>query len=242
MSAYDEFSHLMALHAQQQIGVRRPFAIGHVVAYDPSSHQVQCAISSFAVVDPATGIATGQYAISPWAQLGSDWVGNGWGFQAAPEVGDAATPWSGTQCALYIQSGDSGETLAGQLLYTAQAVPPDSTLVAGEAVFRHKSGTRLKFHDDGQLEVYSANNINITTAGGISFQFNDDGSIAVTVAGGKTYSINGSSDAAALVSLLVTAFNAHTHQGVQTGGGTSGTPTSPWSASTIESAVLKLGG
>lgn len=150
------------------------------------------------------------------------------------------SPFAGTQCAIVIEQRGSSMGLAGHLLYNANASPPDKTLVAGEAILKHKSGTKLKFHDSGELEVYCSANISITTESGISAQFQTNGSIAITLPGGATFSINGSSDALALVSLLVAAFNAHTHGGVQTGGGVSSTPSSPWSASTIESSLVKV--
>lgn len=232
MNVFDIQSHLISLHAQMQGAGIITLGIGHVIGYDPATNQVKCAIPAFPVVDPTTGAATGQYAVSPWMQLGSPWVGNGWGFQTAPEVGDASTPWSGTQCAICVVSQSSSASLVACLLYTSQAAPADSTLVAGEAVLRHKSGTRLKFHDDGSLTVISSS--------GSEINMEASGQIAVTVPSGQVFSVNGTGDALALVSLLVAAFNAHTHSGVQTGSGTTGTPVSTWSASTIESALVKV--
>ena len=241
MQEFDEISHLISLHAEQQMRGREPFGIGHVIAYNPATNEVQVAFPGFPLVDATTGQTTGTYSISPWMQLGSPWVGNGWGMQVAPEVGDATAPWNGTQCAVYIIHQESSAGLVGELLYNNNAVPPDSTLVAGEAVLKHKSGTKIKFHESGELEVYCAANISITTGAGIQYQFNTSGSIAITLPSGQTFSINGSADALALVSKLVSAFNGHTHDGVQTGSGTSGTPVTSWSASTIESAIVQVG-
>jgi hypothetical protein len=236
---YDELSHLISLHAQQQMGNDVPFAIGHVVAYDPTSNEVQVVFPSFPVIDPISGALTGAYAVSPWVQLQSPWVGNGWGFQTAPEVGDSTPPFSGTQCAVFQLPRGSVAGLAAALLYTQNAVPPDSTLVAGEAILKHKSGTYIKFMDAGDLTVYAASAINMTNEVGITVSVEASGSIAITLPGGGTFSINGTSDALALVSKLVSAFNAHTHPDPQ--GGSTGVPTSPWSASTVESSIAKVG-
>jgi phage gp45-like len=241
MSAYDELSHLIALHAQQQIGDEVPFSIGHVIAYDPTSNEVQVVFPSFPVIDPISGAPTGQYATSPWVQLGTPWAGNGWGFQAAPEVGDAIAPFSGTQCVVFQRNRNGVEGLAAVLLYTQQDVPADTELLAGEAILRHSTGTRMKFHQNGELEVFVAANMSLTTEAGISVQLNTGGNIAITLPSGQTFSINGTGDALALVSLLVAAFNAHTHSDVQTGGGVSGTPVTSWTPSTIESAIVKVG-
>ncbi len=232
ISDYEEISHLISLHAKQQTAGFVPFAIGHVIAYDPSTHSVQLALPGFPVVDPVSGNATGGYSLSPWVQLGSPWVGNGWGFQTAPEVGSSESPFSGTQCALVIEQRVSSMGVAGYLLYNSNALPPDKTLVAGEAILKHKSGTNIKFHSDGSLTVISSS--------GSEIDMEASGEISVTVPNGQVFAVNGTNDALALVSHLVTAFNSHTHGGVTTGGGTSGTPSSPWSASTIESSIVKV--
>lgn len=229
---YEELSHLISLHAKQQQAGFVPFAIGHVIAYDPSTHSVQLALPGFPVVDPITGDATGGYSLSPWVQLGSPWVGNGWGFQTAPEVGSSESPFSGTQCAIVMERHGFSIGVGAYLLYNANALPPDKTLVAGEAILKHKSGTNMKFHSDGSLTV--------TSSSGSEINMESSGEISVTVPNGQVFAVNGTNDALALVSLLVAAFNSHTHGGVQTGGGTSGTPTSPWSASTIESSLVKV--
>ncbi len=229
---YDELSQWIALNAKQQMPSFMPFAIGHVVAYDPTTNQVQCVIPAFPVIDPKTGSMTGEYSITPWMQLGSPWVGNGWGFQTSPEVGDAAAPWSGAQCAICIVSDETSASFVASLMYTQQDVPPDSTLVAGEAILKHKSGTNIKFHDDGGLTA--------TSSSGAEINMEANGQIAVTVPSGQTFSVNGTSDALALVSLLVQAFNSHTHSGVQTGDGVSGTPVTSWTPSTIESSLVKV--
>jgi hypothetical protein len=220
MSDYDEISHLISLHAQQQMQGFLPIGIGHVTAYDPNAQAVQVAFPGMPVIDPLSGAPTGEYSISPWVQLGSIWVGNGWGFQTAPEVGEAVPPFSGTQCAVYIQQRHGSFGLAGHLLFTANALPPDNTLVAGEAIFKHKSGTYLRFNSDGSLSINVA------------------GNLPITLASGDVLSVNGTADALALVSKLVSAFNTHTHPDPE--GGNTGVPVTQWSASTVESSLVKV--
>jgi hypothetical protein len=232
---FDELSHMLSLHAQQQIGNNLPFAIGHVIAYDPGSNEVQVVFPGLPVINPLDGTPTGQYAVSPWVQLGSPWVGNGWGFQTSPQVGDVTQPFSGTQCAVYQDTRNGVSGLVATLLYNQNAVPPDSTLAAGEAILKHQSGTYIKFQSSGDLAVYAAEAINLTNEAGITVAVESSGSIAITLPNGQTFSVNGTSDALALVSLLVSAFNAHTHPGTST-------PSVPWEASTIESSIVKVGG
>lgn len=105
--------------------------------------------------------------------------------------------------------------------------------------------------------IDASGNTTVSGAAGASLTFNF-GAATITIASGGTISVNvpnsdtfnvtqgsmSAGDALALVSALVAAFNAHTHAvvGVQAGSSTitSNTPTSPWSASTIESAVAKV--
>jgi len=68
--------------------------------------------------------------------------------------------------------------------------------------------------------------------------------VKVVLGAGKELHVGGDTDAAALASqvkALETAINSHTHSGVTTGGGTSGTISTPI-VKTYDSAKLKLGG
>lgn len=216
----DEVSHLISLHAQMQMSGFMPFAIGHVVNYDPKTNQVQCVIPAFPVVDPQTGAVTGDYATTPWMQLGSPWVGDGWGFQTAPDVGDAADPWSGAQCAICVVSQRTGASFVANLLYTDNATTPDSTLEAGESILKHKSGSYLRFNSDGSVSVNAAADLKIT------------------LGNGNVVSVNDVVDALALVSKVVSAFNDHYHTDSQ--GGNTSKPVAQWTAATIESDLVKV--
>lgn len=57
--------------------------------------------------------------------------------------------------------------------------------------------------------------------------------------GGTTFQLNNDSDALALVSKLLIAFNSHTHSSVQPGGGASGPPYTAWQVTDIESNLAK---
>ena len=60
MSDYDEISHLISLHAQQQMQGFLPIGIGHVTAYDPNAQAVQVAFPGMPVIDPLSGAPTGE--------------------------------------------------------------------------------------------------------------------------------------------------------------------------------------
>ncbi|MDE3023424.1 MAG: hypothetical protein KGI54_16510 [Pseudomonadota bacterium] len=79
---------------------------------------------------------------------------------------------------------------------------------------------------------------------GASATINSDGSISLNAATSKKVDLtnggNTASDALALVSLLVAAFNEHVHTDPQ--GGDTGVPTVQWTATTVESQVVGVSG
>ena len=80
-------------------------------------------------------------------------------------------------------------------------------------VLSQPSGGKIELDSSGNVEIQAASSISLTNGGAAA-------------------------DALALVSKLVTAFNAHTHSDPQ--GGVTGAPTTPWTASTIESVLTKV--
>lgn len=231
MQDFDDIAHFMLQLAQQQ-NQPRLIGFGHVTSYDPKRHLVKLVLPTFPVADPQTGAVSANPIISPWMQLGTPWAGAGWGFQGAPQVGGTGPNNFGTQCAVFAVDNRSSVSFSACMFYTNDELAPDATLLPGEAAITHSSGTVAKFHNDGSFTI--------TQASGSEINMESSGQIAVTLPNGEILSVNGTSDALALVSKLVSAFNAHTHGGVQTGGGTSGTPSSTWSASTIQSSLVKV--
>ena len=240
MQEFDDIAHFVMQLAQQQQEPRL-IGFGHVTSYDPKRHLVKVALPSFNVLDPQTGAVASNPIISPWMQLGSPWAGDGWGFQGAPNVGGTGPDNYGTQCAIFAVDNNSSVSFTATMLYTNVELPPDATLLPGEAVLQHQTGTKIKLKSTGDLDIYVQSQLSVTNAAGLSVVADAQGSVAITLPGGQTFSINGLEDALALVSKLVNAFNSHTHNGVQSGGSTSGTPVTTWSASTIESALVKVG-
>lgn len=135
----------------------------------------------------------------------------------------------------------------------------------GEVVLHHKSGSNLDFKPTGdvQLQGSTATNgtvVTLTNSGDVSITAGGQTVITITAAGEVTIALAGSNnvnitgsgepllklgagtDALALVSLLVAAFNGHSHAGVATGPGISGTPLVPWTPSTIESTKATTDG
>lgn len=101
----------------------------------------------------------------------------------------------------------------------------------------------------GATNIYSKGDTTVKVDGKTLFDSKGDitakteGNFNVDVGGLVNLTKGGSaSDALALVSKLISAFNSHTHKGVSTGGGVSGPPSSNWSENTIQSDVVKTSG
>lgn len=163
--------------------------IGIVSAYNPSTYCIK------AKVQPS-GVETG------WLPIKTAWVGSGWGMQAGPTIGDQVT--------LSFQEGDANAAVVLGSLFNNVDQP--MAVPSGELWIKHKSGSLLKFHNDGSIEIVAAAAINSSaTAWNHTGPLNVSGG-DVTVSGGDVkadaYSLKG-----------------HKHTGVTVGDGTSGAAT-----------------
>ncbi|EXF95809.1 baseplate assembly protein [Pseudomonas fluorescens HK44] len=103
-------------------------------------------ISSY---DPGSGV---KVKIQPedretnWIQLDCPGVGNGWGVQIGPQIGDEVT--------VSFESNDPnlGKVTARHANSNNLPMPVPS----GEIWMVHKSGSLLKFHNDGSVEIKAA--------------------------------------------------------------------------------------
>ena len=146
---------------------------GIVTSYDPGKYAVRLALQP-------EGNLTG------WIPLLTVWVGNGWGITCPPSIGDLVE--------VTFLNGDIDSGVAGMRMFNDADVPPSTP--SGELWFVHKSGSFIKFHNDGSIEIQAAT-INSTGA------WNHTGTFV-----NNTKNIG----------------STHTHSGVTTGGGTTGAP------------------
>jgi uncharacterized protein involved in type VI secretion and phage assembly len=106
---------------------------GTISGYDPSSHSVKVTVQP-------EGFDTG------WIQLSAPGVGNGWGVLTGPQLGDEVAV-----------SFDGGDLNLGHVTgrYFSDVSPPPA-VPSGETWIVHQSGSLLKFHNDGTVEIKAA--------------------------------------------------------------------------------------
>jgi phage baseplate assembly protein gpV len=133
--------------------------------------------------------------LSGWIPLKSVAAGNGWGVVFAPAIGGQV------QTEFLEGSHDTGS--ASLHLYSDQDLPPQAP--AGEWWFVHPSGSLLKFHNNGTIEITAPHGIlitgevaitgsldvsgNVTTGTGVSGAFTSPEGQTVTVQDGTATNI-----------------------------------------------------
>lgn len=135
--------------------------LGTVDGYDQNSYSVSV------VIEPE-GIKTG------FIPLVSPWIGNLWGLYLPPSIGDMIE-------VTFIED-DPASAVAGMRFFNDVDQP--LSCPSGEFWLVHKSGSFLKFHNDGSIEVHAAGNLNATVAGNAVATI--QGSAQVTANGGVT--------------------------------------------------------
>lgn len=137
--------------------------------------------------------------LTNWLPIASPWVGNGWGLFAPPTVGDMVE--------VQFPSGDPESGFISQRLYNDIDRPLN--VPAGEFWLVHKSGSMLKFHADGSVEIKA--NAGITSS---ATSWAHTGNITVTGTLTATTDVVGGGK----------SLKTHVHSGVQTGGSNTGAP------------------
>ena len=135
----DGMTNVMRREAMRAMSQTATVRIGIVSAYDPSNYSAKVRIQP---EDAETG----------WIPVTTPWSGSGWGMFCPPTPGDVVD--------VHFQEGGK---LAGfvALRHFGDQFRPLS-VPTGEFWIVHKSGSFLKFHNDGTLEITGESNINIT--------------------------------------------------------------------------------
>lgn len=144
----------MRLQAMLAGGSRVSTLMGTVKGYNPAHY---CA----KVMIQPENIESG------WLPIASPWVGNGWGMAAPPTDGDVVT--------VVCQDGDINAGIISLRLFGDNARPPSAQsggtttyAPSGEFWLVHQSGSLLKFHNDGSVELAANTNLTATVGGNLN--------------------------------------------------------------------------
>ncbi len=151
----------MALEAEMAAKRRANTRIGTISAYNPNDYCAKVTIQP-------EGMETG------WLPITSEWVGNGWGLFCPPTIGD--------QVEVEFQESNFEAGIIVKRLFNDKDRP--LAVQSGEFWLVHQTGSRLKFHNDGSVEVASHTNMTATVGGNLTA--NVTGSATITAHGGIT--------------------------------------------------------
>lgn len=130
---------LNAMKMQAGLSSESPsMRMGLVSSYDPNQYAVKVLIQP-------EDIETG------WLPISSEWAGNGWGLFAPPPIGSMVK--------VEFLEGDFEAGIVNKALFNDEDRPLN--VPAGEFWLVHKSGSLLKFHNDGTVEFTSAGTLTV---------------------------------------------------------------------------------
>jgi len=135
----------MALAAQLAQGARAECVAAIVKSYDPGTASARVQIQP---VDPDNP----DRSLTGWLPVVSPWVGNGWGLDAPVSPGD--------QVEVKFLGGEIENGYIAGRLYSDQQRPTGAQ--SGEFFLTHASGSLLKFHNDGTVEITAASSMKYT--------------------------------------------------------------------------------
>lgn len=143
MSWFNRLRNHMRQEAQRATADLTLPRAGVVTNYDPARHSAR-------VMLQPEGIMTGYLPVV------EPWVGNGWGMFAPPSPGQVVNVH-------FHQGGKEAGYIVGGF-YSAKTKP--LSVPAGEFWLVHKSGSFLKFHNDGSVEATAHTNMTLNAPNG----------------------------------------------------------------------------
>lgn len=163
-------------------------SMGVVTSYDPAHYACKVRLQ------PA-GEETG------WLPVATAWSGDGWGDYCPPSPGDVVD--------VHFQEGGKEAGFVSLRFYSTVTRP--LAVPSGESWRVHRSGSCLKFKNDGSVEIVAANGIHSTAA-----TWTHVGDLLVTG------DIRDLDDGYGSLNELRAAYDAHRHTGTMPGGGSTG--------------------
>lgn len=134
----------MKIQASLQNDFANP-TLGIICSYDPDSYS--CRVQLFPA-DPVTGEPA---AISGWMPVSTIWIGNQWGLFCPPSIGDLVE--------IDFKDGDFEDGYCAWRYYTDDNRPVHAE--SGVFYIIHKSGSSLKFENNGKVTLNSASEIDL---------------------------------------------------------------------------------
>lgn len=128
----------MRLQAEMAAGGKVSTRLGLLTNYVPKDHAARVRLMP---EDVMTG----------YLPIASQWAGNGWGMFAAPKAGDVVM--------VLFQEDDINAGIITQRLFTNNQRPLE--VPEGEFWLVHQTGSMLKFHNDGTVELTSAGTLTV---------------------------------------------------------------------------------
>ncbi len=135
-----------------------------------------------------------------WIPLLSPWIGNGWGMVCAPSIGDPVE--------VHFELGSTTAGFAGLRFFNdSQRAPPAPS---GEFWLIHKSGSLLKFTNDGKVALISTSDLNATVGGNLNATVAGEinanaASASVTTTGNAIVQVGGNLTATVTGTAMITA-------------------------------------
>jgi len=183
----------MRLQAQRALAEFMVCRNGQITNYDPDNYAVKVQLQP-------DGMLTG------WLPLTSPWIGNQWGLFAAPSVGDMV--------AVEFIDGNLEAGFATMRFFNDEDRP--LSVESGEFWLVHKSGSFLKFHNDGTVELTTHSDLTATVGGKLTA--NVTGDTDATISGKLTAAVTGDADITTNGNLNVTASAATINANTQVNG------------------------
>lgn len=153
----EDWLNLIRREVQRGLSLISRDRIGIVDSYDPATHAVKVRLQP-------------QNTLSGWLPVGTLAAGNGFGVHFAPNVGD--------QVVVHPLDGVHEARIVGSRLFSTTDQP--LSVPAGEMWVIHKTGSGVKFHNDGKVELISNSDMTITVGGKLSQTVQGDMSLNVS--------------------------------------------------------------
>ena len=147
LTGADLLAHLdvMRREAQRATGDKAFVRIGQISSYDPNRYQAKCLIYP-------------EMHETGWLAIGTKLVGSGYGMLIGPTQGDLVL--------VHFVDGDYNMGIIGDSFFTA-AMPPPSPVQSGEVLILHASGSFFKIPVDGDIDLSTVANMNLTVSGNL---------------------------------------------------------------------------